>query len=91
MIDIVDYTDKFREFSTRAKNATLHTAKYRILVNWLKDIFGVEDFEIERGTEKYMQFKFSGDNKRGRIDLILPAIVIEQKMNLKKELEVMTG
>ncbi len=76
---------KFINYRSKIKSAKTHPAKEIIFFNFLKDIFGIDVEEFALKTEKPLKSK--AYKVRGRADLIYRGVILEVKVNLKKELE----
>ena len=81
-----DYEAIKIEYLQKAKLAKKHPAKLIVLRYLLKEIFEIEDVELLSGIEFYL--KSSIRTEKGSVDLLFPGVVIELKLDLKKELDV---
>ena len=75
----------FSEFIQRFKSAKSHVAKQIILVDMIKEIFGVELENMLSGVEKRLKSKILGLS--GRTDLLFSNVIFEVKMDLSKEID----
>ena len=76
---------RFTEYKSKIKSAKTHPAKEIIFFNFLRDIFGIDVEELALKTEKPLKSKVY--KVRGRADLIYRGVILEVKVDLKKELE----
>lgn len=80
------YHDKIKEYLHEAEVAHTHAGKEVAFSGLLKSVFGISGLEIIPNIENYIK---TGEARmlKGRMDLHLGRIIIEFKINLKKELE----
>ncbi len=75
----------YKEYLTNAKNAKSHIAKNHVLSKMLEDFFELTTEEIIKGIEIYLRGRVYKKNinaiKRGRIDLLLPDVIVELKVD----------
>ena len=73
------------EFIQKFKSAKSHVAKQIILVDMLREIFGVELVDLLSGVEKRLKSEILGLS--GRTDLLFSNVIFEVKMDLTKEID----
>ncbi len=71
------------EFIQKFKSAKSHVAKQIILIDMIKEIFGIELENLLSGVEKRLESKILGLS--GRTDLLFSNVIFEVKMDLTKE------
>ena len=75
--------DLFQKYKHRIRNAKSHSAKEIILLDFLSNVFELDDLALY--TEIPLKDKIK--NVRGRADLIYGGVVLEVKVNLDKEIK----
>ncbi|MFX1392209.1 MAG: N-6 DNA methylase [Promethearchaeota archaeon] len=82
--------EDYEEFLSNAKSVNTHPAKLIILTKMLNELFGLELKELIKGIEVYIKGKKKNKDiikiQRGRVDLLLPEVIIELKVDFDKEL-----
>lgn len=90
------FESDFKKFIFEAKRANTHPAKLIVFSDFLRNIFDLKIKEIISGVEVYLSgtsteikniYQILGGIKSGRIDLLLPNIITELKVNYNKELK----
>jgi len=82
-LEVID--DIVKKYINRAKIAVKHPAKLVAFSFLLENLFNKEIDTLLPSVEKYLKSNILG--VKGSIDLLLPEIILEIKVNLEKELE----
>ena len=75
----------FDVYKRNVKRMKTHTGKLIIISKFLQDTFHVDLVELALGAEKFLKSKVY--EVRGRADLIFGRLIVEIKIDLRKELE----
>ena len=75
--------NRFDRYKNDVKRAKSHPAKEIIIFKVLEDIFGIRMEELAFRTEKNLSAK----GFRGRADYLHTGVILEVKVDLKKELK----
>jgi len=79
------FKDILRDKVSQARQANTHPAKFIILTDLLRELFGVQLDDLLPGIEKKLGRKVYGI--RGRADLVFHSVVFEVKVDLTRELD----
>jgi type I restriction-modification system DNA methylase subunit len=75
------YPEVLTQFIKQSKDATTHTKKLVLFSNLIKEVFSIEDLEMEVPVVSNVKLF------RGRIDTVFGDLIIEFKVSLDRELE----
>jgi len=78
-----EFSSIIKDYVAKSRSANKHPAKFVVLTNFLKDLFGVGLEELIPGVETNLNSKLWG--LRGSADLIFSDVIFEIKVNLKTE------
>ncbi|MGQ4892092.1 MAG: N-6 DNA methylase [Candidatus Njordarchaeia archaeon] len=79
----ISLSERFDRYKSDVKRAKSHPAKEIIIFKFLEDIFGIRMEELAFRTEKNLRAK----GFRGRADYLHTGVILEVKVDLKRELK----